>query len=115
MQQLVEEVDGDELTRYDGSVLQITKMPEPAGRFTLKMASVCICRKPTSAFSSSTLGQCCRCKFISSGGGIILSFKFAIIHSEPATTSVTMSTPNASASTLLVLSGPVVMWRKKTR
>ena len=26
-----------------------------------------------------------------------------------------IATPKASASTLLVLSGPVVMWRKKTR
>ena len=34
---------------------------------------------------------------------------------DPATTRVTMSMPNASASTLLVLSGPVVMCRKNTR
>jgi len=38
-----------------------------------------------------------------------------MIHSDPPTTKVTMSTPNASASTLLVLSGPVVMCRKNTR
>ena len=38
-----------------------------------------------------------------------------MIHSEPPTTRKTISTPKASASTLLVLSGPVVMWRKKTR
>jgi hypothetical protein len=49
------------------------------------------------------------CKFISSGGGMMFSFKLDMIQSEPATTSVTMSTPNASASTLLVLSGPVVI------
>ena len=38
-----------------------------------------------------------------------------MIHSEPAISSNTISTPKASARTLLVLSGPVVMWRKKTR
>ena len=59
--------------------------------------------------------QCCICKFICSPDGIMSSFKSAMIHSEPATTRITMSTPNASASTLLVLSGPVVMCRKKTR
>src|SRR6266581_1761497 len=37
------------------------------------------------------------------------------MHSEPAATMITMSTPNASASTLLVFSGPEVMCRKKTR
>jgi hypothetical protein len=47
--------------------------------------------------------------FISSAGGIMFSFKLDMIHSEPAATIVTMSTPNASASTLLVLSGPVVI------
>jgi len=35
--------------------------------------------------------------------------------SVPAISRNTISTPNASASTLLVLSGPVVMWRKKIR
>ena len=60
-------------------------------------------------------GQGCVCMFISSVGGIMLSFRFVMIQSDPATTRVTMSTPNASASTLLVLSGPVVMCRKKTR
>src|SRR5262245_30170456 len=60
-------------------------------------------------------GQCCICKFISSAGGIRLLLKSNMIHSDPATTMVTMSTPNASASTLLVLSGPVVMCRKNTR
>ena len=38
-----------------------------------------------------------------------------MIHSDPTITSMTISTPNASARTLLALSGPVVMWRKKTR
>ena len=38
-----------------------------------------------------------------------------MIHSEPPTTSITISTPKASASTLLMLSGPVVMCRKNTR
>src|SRR5665213_2934988 len=41
--------------------------------------------------------------------------RFAMIHSEPPITSTTMRTPNASAMTLLVLSGPVVMCRKNTR
>ena len=59
--------------------------------------------------------QCCICISISSAGGIMLSFRSAMIHSEPTTTRITMSTPNASASTLLVLSGPVVMCRKNTR
>ena len=38
-----------------------------------------------------------------------------MIQSEPAITSATIRTPNASASTLLVLSGAVLMCRKKTR
>ena len=38
-----------------------------------------------------------------------------MIHSEPPITRTTISTPNASAITLLVLSGPVVMCRKNTR
>jgi hypothetical protein len=38
--------------------------------------------------------------------------KFVMIHSEPAITTATISTPNASASTLFVLSGPDVMCRK---
>jgi hypothetical protein len=54
------------------------------------------------------------CKFISSAGGVMPSFRFVMIHNDPAATMITMSTPNASASTLLVLSGPVVMCRKKT-
>ncbi len=55
------------------------------------------------------------CMFIMPAGGIMLPFRFVMIKSEPATTKVTMSKPNASASTLFVLSGPVVMCRKKTR
>ena len=39
----------------------------------------------------------------------------AMIQIVPIITRKTISTPNASASTLLVLSGPLVMWRKKTR
>ena len=38
-----------------------------------------------------------------------------MIHKDPPTTSVTISTPNARASALLVLSGAEVRWRKKTR
>src|SRR5438309_1100954 len=47
--------------------------------------------------------------------GIRLSFRWAMIHNDPAITSATISTPKASASTLLVLSGAVVICRKKTR
>jgi hypothetical protein len=57
--------------------------------------------------------QRCICKFTSSAGGIMLSFKLSMIHSDPMTTRITMSRPNASASTSLVLFGPVVMCRKK--
>ncbi len=60
--------------------------------------------------------QCCILMFIGSADGIsMLAFISAMIHIEPATTTNTMSTPKASASTLLVLSGPVVMCRKNTR
>ena len=45
----------------------------------------------------------------------MLAFMWLMMNSEPATTRNTMSTPKASAITLLVLSGPVVMWRKNTR
>ncbi len=38
-----------------------------------------------------------------------------MIQSEPNTSSITMSRPKASAMTLLTLSGPEVMCRKKTR
>src|SRR5665213_951989 len=55
-----------------------------------------------------------RCISIIRGISIMLWFRFAMIHSEPAISRKTMSTPKASASTLLVLSGPVVMWRKNT-
>ena len=34
-----------------------------------------------------------------------------MIQSDPPITSTTIRTPKASANTLLVLSGPVVMWR----
>src|SRR3984893_1920248 len=59
--------------------------------------------------------QCCICRFISSAAGIILSFRSAMIKSDPTTTRATISTPNASAITLLVLSGPVVTCRKNTK
>src|SRR5262249_11361154 len=59
--------------------------------------------------------QRCICKFIISACGIMFAFRLAMITSDPARTRNTMSTPKASASTLLVLSGPVVMWRKNTR
>jgi hypothetical protein len=38
-----------------------------------------------------------------------------MIHSDATVSGITIKTPNASASTLLKLSGPVMMWRKKTR
>ena len=38
-----------------------------------------------------------------------------MIHNEPPITTKTIKSPKASANTLLVLSGPVVMCRKKTR
>ena len=38
----------------------------------------------------------------------MLSFRSAMIRSDPTTTRATINTPNASAITLLVLSGPVV-------
>jgi hypothetical protein len=47
--------------------------------------------------------------------GIMLRFKLYMIHGEPTISSITIRTPNASAITLLVLSGPGVMWMKKTR
>ena len=46
------------------------------------------------------------CKLIKSAAGIMLAFKLVMIQSEPATTTVTISMPKASASTLLVLSEP---------
>ena len=57
--------------------------------------------------------QCCM-TFISSPDDM-LPLRSVMIQSEPTTTRNTMSTPNASARTLLVLSGAVVMCRKKTR
>src|SRR5882757_9418856 len=59
--------------------------------------------------------QRCICMFISSGPGIMPSFRSAMIRSDPTTTRATINTPNASAITLLVLSGPVVTCRKNTR
>src|SRR6476661_2226125 len=53
---------------------------------------------------------------IGADDGIIMFWLIsAMIHMEPATTTKTMSAPHASARTLLVLSGPVVMCRKNTR
>src|SRR3982074_34494 len=45
----------------------------------------------------------------------MLWLRFAMIHSDPPISRMTIRTPKASASTLLVLSGPVVMCRKNTR
>ena len=43
--------------------------------------------------------QCCMCKFISSGGGIMFSLRSAMIQIEPAATRSTMRMPSASART----------------
>ena len=60
--------------------------------------------------------QCCILMLIGAPDGIsMLSFISAMIHIVPTTTTNTMSRPKASASTLFVLSGPVVMCRKNTR
>src|SRR6185369_3628483 len=60
--------------------------------------------------------QCCILMLIGAPDGIIMfAFISATIHIVPATTTNTMRTPKASASTLLVLSGPLVMCRKNTR
>ena len=59
--------------------------------------------------------QFCIRMFIGAGDGIMLSFMSVTIHNVPATTTNTMSSPKASASTLFVLSGPVVICRKNTR
>jgi len=60
--------------------------------------------------------QCCILMLIGAPDGIImLSFISAMIHIVPATTTNAVRTPKASASALLVLSGPLVMCRKKTR
>src|SRR5215831_886778 len=69
---------------------------------------------PKAAYAGDAV-QRCMCRSISSRPGIRVLLRSVMIYSEPATTRNTISTPNASASTLLVLSGPVVMWRKKTR
>src|SRR5262249_47773688 len=50
-----------------------------------------------------------------SGAAIMWALRSLMIHSDPATTRNTMRMPNPSASTLFVLSGAVVMCRKKTR
>ena len=47
--------------------------------------------------------------------GIMLSLRLFMIDSDPAITKDTIRMPNASASTLFVLSGAVLMCRKKTR
>jgi hypothetical protein len=60
--------------------------------------------------------QRCICMLIGAGDGIIMFWLMStMIHMVPATTTKTMRTPKASASTLLVLSGPLVMCRKNTR
>ncbi len=45
----------------------------------------------------------------------MLEFMLLMIQTEPPISSTTNRTPKASAMTLLMLSGPVVMWRKNTR
>ena len=47
--------------------------------------------------------------------GSMFALRLAMIQSDPPTMSMAMRTPKASASTLLVLSGPVLMCRKNTR
>ena len=47
--------------------------------------------------------------------GVMFWPRLLMIQSDPTMISMTMRTPKASASTLLALSGPVVMWMKKTR
>ena len=56
-----------------------------------------------------------RCISMMADAGIMFALRCAMIHSEPATTRVTTSSPKASASTLLVLSGPVPICRKNTK
>ena len=56
-----------------------------------------------------------RCISMMADAGIMFALRFAMIQSDPPTTSVTIKTPKASASTLLVLSGPVLMCRKNTK
>jgi hypothetical protein len=57
-------------------------------------------------------GHCYRCICMIWSIGVMLWLRLAMIQSDPPITSSTIRTPNASASTLLVLSGPVVMCRK---
>jgi hypothetical protein len=47
--------------------------------------------------------------------GIMFALRCAMIHSDPETMRATTSTPKASASTLLVLSAPVLICRKNTK
>ena len=97
-------------------VLQFWTAHDPPNGGSPKVSMGMNCR-PADSTRVRSVGAC-QCfigKFISSGGGIMLSFRFVMIQSEPTTTKNTMRMPNASASTLLVLSGPVVMCRKKTR
>jgi hypothetical protein len=47
--------------------------------------------------------------------GIMFVLRCAMIHSDPETMRVTTSRPKASASTLLVLSGPVPICRKNIK
>ena len=47
--------------------------------------------------------------------GVMFWWRLLMIQSDPTMINMTISTPKASASTLLALSGPVVMWMKKTR
>src|SRR6266446_2548072 len=59
-------------------------------------------------------GHCYRCICMIWSIGIRLWLRLAMIQSDPPITRSTIRTPNASASTVLVLSGPVVMCRKIT-
>jgi hypothetical protein len=79
------------------------------------MAAVSASVRHREAPDAGISAQCCICKFISSGGDIMLPLRSVMIQTDPTTIRNTMSTPNASARTLLVLSGAVVMCRKKTR
>jgi hypothetical protein len=56
-----------------------------------------------------------RCIFISADMGTMLWLRLVMIQSEPNMTKLTINMPNANASTLFVLSGPVVIWRKNTK
>ena len=103
-------------------------MPAPkqeAPAADIPMFAICGLRNdmPHDLFSMSLLRtaacnalQCCILMLIGAPDGIIMfAFISAVIHIVPATTTNTMRTPKASASTLLVLSGPLVMCRKNTR